>query len=246
MGMVVMKKRWIAAALFAAYANAPAWGAPYDMSETTDTYSLSLHIPEAALAIEPLKAEILRRYQVASKETKDGSEDEKKWSSPEDFRPYELDTQWRVTFESPRVISMSGLIHTYEAGAHPNDDFDTIVWDKAAGRALPLPELFEKAKLPAALHDISEHAKATFLKQLASKERKPVDPEGLDESIAADPDKLGHYALTYARGETKANGIVLLYGAGSLWAFALGNVKLPIPVSVFRKHLTADWAGQFK
>jgi hypothetical protein len=54
-------KSWVVAASLVVLAAAPAWGEAYDKSETTAAYTLRLRMPEAAQAIAPLEAEILRR-----------------------------------------------------------------------------------------------------------------------------------------------------------------------------------------
>jgi hypothetical protein len=57
------------------------------------------------------------------------------------------------------------------------------------------------------------------------------------DGIGADAQKLKTYALTYAKGETRANGIVLLFGAGEVWPHVLGDFRLSVPASVFAKFL---------
>jgi hypothetical protein len=61
------------------------------------------------------------------------------------------------------------------------------------------------------------------------------------QGIGADPDKLKSYALTYAKGQTRANGIVLLYGAGEVWPHVLGDFRLAVPAAVFSKYLAPQW-----
>jgi hypothetical protein len=54
------------------------------------------------------------------------------------------------------------------------------------------------------------------------------------QGIGADPDKLKSYALTYAKGQTRANGIVLLYGAGEVrgrTCWAISGWRYPPPCS---------------
>lgn len=244
-----MKRSIVAMALFSVLASTLVWSASYDWSETKPAYSLHLRIPEAATAIAPLKADILHRFQVAANAVKEDAESEKE-ASPSTFHPYELDTQWRVTFESPAILSLSGFSFIDENGAHPNNDFDTIVWDKTAGRSVSLIELFEQGRGPDALQAISHYAKAAFVKWLEKQDydaaHNPDNPDPTEGHLDADPDKLGNYALTYASGESKANGIVLLYGAGAAWPHVIGDVKLSIPVSVFRQYLAPQWVSQFK
>jgi hypothetical protein len=213
--------------------------------QKTGDFGLSLKVPEAPAAIPALKAEILRRFEAASKIIKDNAAEDKE-TDPQNFHPYSFDSEWRVTFDSPQVISLSASNATYNGGAHPNSDYDSIVWDKTSGSAMALSDLFAKADLRAALHDIAEHAKASLRKKFPREEGQPADFDPVEGNIAADPEKLGHYALTYAKGESKANGIVLLWGAGAPWPNVMGDIKLSVPAAVFRKYLTPQWAAEFK
>ena len=219
--------------------------AGYHTDQKTSDYELSLMIPDAAAAIPALKGEILRRFEAAAKIVKDNAVEDKE-ADPQNFHPYSFHSEWRVTFDSPRVISLSASNDTYNGGAHPSDDYDTIVWDKNAGTAVALSDLFAKADRAAALRSIAEHAKASFRKKFPHEEGQPADFDPVEGNIAADPEKLGHYALTYAKGETKANGIVLLWGAGAPWPNVMGDIKLSIPAAVFRKYLVPQWATEFK
>lgn len=220
-------------------------GAGYHLDQKTSDYELSLKVPEAPAAIPALKAEILRRFEAAAKIVKDNATEDKD-ADPENFHAYSFESEWRVTFESPRVISVSSLNVTFNGGAHPSNEYDSVVWDKTAGRAVALPELFVKAERPAALGAVAEFAKTSFRKKFPREAGQPVNFDPVDGQIAADADKLGHYALTYAKGDAKANGIVLLWGAGAPWPNALGDIRLSIPVAVFRNHLAPQWAAEFK
>jgi hypothetical protein len=222
----------------------PALAAAYDKTETTSAYTLRLRVPSEAMAIAPLKAEIFARFAHDSAEIKTDSVSDQK-DMPEHFHAYALDTLWRVTFNSPDVLSLSGYSFIDQNGAHPNAGYDSIVWDKSAQRAVPISELFGKDQLDPAFKAIATYAKAELIKFVSEQEGAPADSSMADEGIAPDPKKLGHYALTYAKGQTHANGIVLLYGAGEVWAHVLGDVKLSVPVSVFSKYLTPRWKAEF-
>lgn len=219
--------------------------AGYKTGQKTGDYELSLSIPAAPAAIPALKAEILRRYEAAAQIVRDNAREDRE-ADPQHFHPYSFHSDWRVTFESPRIISLSASNDVYNGGAHPSDDYDTVVWDKAAGRAVALPELFAKADRAAALGAISEHAKASFRRKFPREEGQPADFDPVDGNIAADPEKLGKYALTHVEGETRANGLVLLWGAGAPWPNVMGDIRLSIPVAVFRRYLTPQWAGEFR
>ena len=71
------------------------------------------------------------------------------------------------------------------------------------------------------------------------------DADLADAGIGADTEKLKTYALTYARGQTSANGIVLLFGAGQVWPNVLGDFRLAVPAGVFAKYLAPRWREVF-
>jgi len=224
----------------------PAFAAgDYDKTTKNDTYEIRLRVPAAAMAVAPLKAEIFRRWKKDSGDLTSLAIEDKK-NVPEYFHGYTLDTQWRVTFESADVLSVSGYSFIDQGGAHPNAGFDSIVWDKTAGRAVALDDLFVKGQGPAAIAAIAASARATFIAWANKQGDQPIDPAMADEGIGKDSAHLGHYALTHDKGVAKANGIVLLYGAGEAWAHVLGDVKLAVPASVFRKYLTPRWTAEFK
>ena len=62
------------------------------------------------------------------------------------FVPYDLQTEWKVVANLPDWLSLSKASSLYEGGAHPNHDFGSLVWDRAAGQARKPLDLFVSAK----------------------------------------------------------------------------------------------------
>lgn len=222
-----------------------ALAADYDKTEKTRAYEIRLRIAGAAMAIPKLRDEIVARFKKETAEIKEDATSDMK-EVPEYFHPYSFDANWKVTFENDHVISLSTNTFIDQNGAHPNGEFDSIVWDKRASRVVPLHELFAPGKAPAAFRDIAAAARKAWLKSMAQKMGADAETSDMDQGIGNDENHLGHYALTYAKGETKANGIVLLYGPGEVWAHVLGDFRLSIPVSVFRNYLTPQWRAEFQ
>lgn len=238
-----MKRVLLLAGVFT-LASSFALAAGYDKTETTKAYTTRLRLPDAGLSIPALKAEIMARWKRDSDEIKSEAREDLKDQVP-DFHPYMLDTQWRVTFESADVISLSANSFIDQNGAHPNGGFDTIVWDKKANRAVPFEDLFVPAMRKAAFTAIAASARKTWIAIMTKREGDAPIPGMVDDGIGADPKKLGHYALIYAKGENRPNGIVLLYGAGEVWPNAAGDFRLVVPASVFRADLTPEWKARF-
>jgi hypothetical protein len=235
------------AAVFACLclATLPALGADYDRTEKSVLYELRLRIPAPALAISPLKDEILSLYKSDADQAKSDAKDDK--DSNPSFSPYDVDTNWRVTFENDAVLSLSAETYSDTGGAHPNTGFQAIVWDKQGRRAVPIDTLFAPNQAKAALSAISEAATKAWAKIYVQRSGQKPGPEAdvAKDGIGPDADKLKPYALTYAKGQTKANGIVLLYGAGQVWPHVLGDFRLSVPATVFAKYLAPQWTKIF-
>ena len=224
---------------------APAMGADYDKTDKSPLYELRLRVPAAAMDIAPLKDRILALYKADADQARGDAKDDKVGNP--DFHPYDIDSNWRVTYESDAVLSLSAEIDADTGGAHPNQGFETIVWDKKAARAIPIDALFAPDQAKAALAAIADAASKTWAKTYTQRSGQKPGPDAdmAKDGIGADAEKLGTYALTYAKGQTNANGIVLLYGAGQVWPHVLGDFRLSVPAAVFAKYLAPQWKAVF-
>jgi hypothetical protein len=225
--------------------GSPACGADYDKSEKTPLYELRLRVPAAAMAIPALRERIMALHKTDADRTRSDAKEDKE--SDPGFRPYDVETTWRVTFENGTVISLSGDTFADTGGAHPNDGFQTLVWDKTANRAVAITDLFAPDLAKPALAAISDAAARNWsriYRQRTGREPGP-DADQATDGIGPDAEKLKSYALTYEIGQTRANGIVLLYGAGQVWPHVLGDFRVPVSAAVFSRYLSARWQPVF-
>jgi hypothetical protein len=228
-----------------ALAIAPALAADYETTEKTPLVELHLHVPASAMAIASLKQQILALFKSDADQAKSDAKEDKDGNPS--FHPYSIDTIWRLTFENESVMSLSAETIADTGGAHPNQGFATIVWDKKAGRAVPIEALFAPDQVKPALQVIADAAAKAWTRiytQRAGQKPGP-DSDRADAGIGADPKKLKTYALIYAKGQTSANGILLLFGAGEVWPNVLGDFRLAVPASTFAKYLAPRWREVF-
>jgi hypothetical protein len=226
-------------------AAVPAIGADYETTEKSPLYKLHLRIPETATTLVPLKEKILSMYRADTEQAKADAKEDKE-DNPS-FHPYNIETIWRVTFENEAVVSLSGDTNADTSGAHPSQAFQTVVWDKKADRDVPIDALFRADQVKGALTAIADAAGKAWTKIYIQRSgQKPgQDTDLAANGIGANPEKLKTYVLTYMKGETAANGIVLLYGAGQVWPHVLGDFRLAVPAAVFTKYLTPQWKAIF-
>ncbi|HWG05319.1 MAG TPA: DUF4163 domain-containing protein [Beijerinckiaceae bacterium] len=222
-----------------------AWSADYDKTETSPLYQLRLRVPAAAMAIPALRDKIMALYKANADQTKSDAKDDK--DSDLEFHPYDVETTWRITFESDALISLSGDTYADTGGAHPDDGFETLVWDKIANRALAITDLFAPSAAKAALASISNAATQNWnaIYRQRSGQKPGPDADQAKDGIGPDAEKLKTYALTFAKGQGSANGIVLLYGAGQVWPHVLGDFRVPVPAAAFSQYLAAQWKPTF-
>lgn len=230
---------------FLALAALPARGADYDKTEKSSLYELHLRVPAAAMTIAPLRDRILALYKKDADEAKSDAKDDKDGNPS--FQPYTIETTWRVTFENAAVLSLSGETYADTGAAHPNDGFQTLVWDKAAGRAVPVDALFAPGQAKAGMTAIADAAAKAWTETYTQRSGQKPGPNAdmAKDGIGARAEKLATYALTYAKGQTTANGIVLLYGAGQVWPHVLGDFRLSVPAAVFAPYLAPRWKAVF-
>jgi Deacetylase PdaC len=228
-----------------ALAIAPALAADYDTTEKSPLCEGHLRVPAAAMAIPPLKDRILALHKTDIDQAKADAKDDKEGNPS--FHPYSIDTIWRVTFENEMVLSLSGDTNADTGGAHPNQGFQTIVWDKKAGRAVPIEALFASDQVKAALAAIADAAAKAWIKTYTQRSGQPPgqDSDLAETGIGPEAEKLKTYALIYAKGQTAANGILLLYGAGQVWPHVLGDFRLAVPASLFARYLRPQWKDVF-
>jgi hypothetical protein len=222
-----------------------ACAADYDKSEKTPLYELRLRIPAAAMAIPALRDKIMALHKADADQTKHDAKDDK--DSDPGFHPYDVETTWRVTFENNTIISLSGNTFADTGGAHPNDGYQTLVWDKRAGRAVAIADLFVPAQAKPALAAIADAATQSWIRIYRQRTGRMPGPDAdqAKDGIGSDPEKLKTYALTYEKGQTFANGIVLLYGAGQVWPHVLGDFRVPVSAAIFSRYLSARWLPLF-
>jgi Deacetylase PdaC len=239
-----MMKRIAALLASLTLAIAPALAADYETTEKSPLCEQHLRVPAAAMAIAPLKERILALHKADVDQAKADAED--KEANP-NFHPYTIDTVWRVTFENETVLSLSGETEADTGGAHPNQAFQTIVWDKRAGESVRIEALLAPDQVKAALTAIADAAAKAWTRTYTQRSGQPPgqDTDLAETGIEADAEKLKNYALTYAKGQTAANGIVLLYGAGQAWPHVLGDFRLAVPAAVFAKYLRPQWKEVF-
>lgn len=122
----------------------PQPGGARQVVEETETYLFEYSWPEEAGAIPELETLLERRLargraSLASAAL-EGQQAARDNGFP--FNKYSSGTEWQVVADLPDWLSLSATRSIYMGGAHPNYDFDGLVWDKGQARHLDPAAMF--------------------------------------------------------------------------------------------------------
>jgi hypothetical protein len=151
--------------------------------------------------------------------------------------PYTQTVVWRVSAETPRLLSLVREADVYSGGAHPNASTESLLWDKSAGR-----ELAPDAWLPAAARPALEATLCDALKVEKAK-RGGVQPGG---EVWPCP-KLADVTVALAPGDAKpsAGGLVALIDPYVAGPYAEGGYEISLPVEPVRAAVAPAYRDQF-
>ena len=218
----------------AAPAAAPA--PPLAWSEKTADAEAELTLP-AALKTHPALHRRLFDEEVAAARKFVAEAKAERAAVGFDMPPYGLQVAWRVSAETPRLLSLVREVSSYTGGAHPNSGSTTLLWDKRAGRELDKSALFADAaarpRLEAELCDALKAAKA---------ERGGVEltgdvwscPRWNDLTLALSPGAGG-----------RAGGVVALFSPYEVGPYAEGAYDVTLPATAVRAAVAPEFRAEF-
>lgn len=158
------------AAASASQAGVPAIAAG-GVKDANELFEFEYAWPAAAGAIPALRdefdAEIAKEKSELAQTAREGRQAAKE--NGFEFHAYDYWKEWQVVTDLPGWLSLSANIHSYEGGAHPNSNFDSLIWDRQANRRRAAAELFAS---PAAL---SRAIRADFCREI---DRQRKDKRG--------------------------------------------------------------------
>ena len=218
------------ALLLAALASPPVGAqtaADVAVEETTSLYEFSFAYPAAAKAIPALDRLIQQRLSRArtdlSREARAAKADAAANAYP--FHPHSSVTHWTVVASLPAFLSLNAQFYTYRGGAHGMTDFDSLVWDRKAGRPLAPWNMFSS---PAAFAASFSPAFCKALDKERAKRRNGHDMGGMFTNCP--PGHEQTLILGSSNGRT-FDRIGLLIGPYVAGPYAEGSYEITLPVT---------------
>jgi len=228
-------------------AAAPAAPAkPRKVEEKSDILEFSYSWPAEAAAIPGLNKQIEEELgrdrieaQATAKEDKAGKE------SGTSFFAHSFSKEWKVAGDTPRLLSVLGEVGTFTGGAHPNSDYDGVIWDREAGRSISLADLFiERERAMKALS--ARYCKG--LDEERAERRGEVLPPSPDDFSTACPPLADQ---TVVAADSNRNGrfdmFQILLPPSVAGAYAEGGYQVDLKIDDSRlEALKPEYRGSFE
>lgn len=200
-----------------------------EVHEKNDLYEFDYSYPATAGTIPDLKALLDGELEKARRELKAEATEGQKLAQEGGypFNPYSHSVEWKVVTDLPAWLSMSTLVGFYSGGAHPNYVYDTILWDRIAGkRRAPIDLFTSKAAL-------TDSIRTPFCKELDRQRARKREGQNMGD-IAEFSECIDPAEQTVILGSSNGKafdriGILISpYAAGP---YAEGDYEVTVPVT---------------
>lgn len=197
--------------------------------DSNEVYEFDYSYPVEAAAISGLKD--LLDQRLADARSKLAAEAQKaKKEAQADGYPYRIyagATSWAVVTQTPRFLSLSAEVYAYSGGAHGMTVFDTLLWDKQAGKALEPSDIFTGQE---ALRDAIRQPFCKELDKQRSKKREGDDWKA-DEMFSECIDPTDSTIILGSSNGQAFDRIGVLVAPYEAGPYAEGSYDVTVPVT---------------
>ena len=231
-------------------------------SITTKTIKAAVEIDDKLKADPGLFADLLaegkREIEKVRREA-----DQSKREEPVMFRhgawTYER-SYLRLSVVANRYVSVLRADDSYAGGAHPNLNWNTILWDREAKKRISIRPFFKEtadngptlttlarfARLSVAEEKIERAKGEKDLKEIAeSKPEEIAEEPSIKDGVQPKLLKIGPVALAPSTVSGKSAGLTFHYGRYAVGAYAEGEFEGFVHWSKFRDHLSPEGLAMF-
>lgn len=213
-----------------AAADEAAKGAPAsNVTESTDLIEFvykypedAAQIPELAKALDDDRAAKRAALVAAARRDKDAAE--------QGNYPYRIQSHrqiWQRVTSTPRFLSLSAEIDAYAGGAHGNEAFDTLIWDRNRRKQLKPLDLFKSGEaFDAAIRD----SFCAGIKRAKAAKGITVD-EAPDSPFAKCPPASAQTVWLGSSDGRFIDRMTIAIGPYEVGPYAEGSYKINVPVT---------------
>lgn len=172
---------------------------------------------------------------------------------PSSQRQLGFEIDWRVAYESDRLISLDKSTYDNGGGAHPNFYLSSLLWDKQQEKAIGLADLLtDSSENSAALQMLSANLFGQWEKEFKEKSSSDViDAYALkwaQKALAPSVTNFESFVLIAKEGVegAPATGLTFQYSPYKLSAYVFGSFSFDVPSSALHPYLAHEWKDQFE
>lgn len=217
------------------------------VAEQSDLIEFSYAWPAAATAIAALNTRLESELAKDRTEALAGARDDKESRIGQDypFNGHYFRKEWTVEGDTPRLLSLAAEIETFTGGAHGNQGYDSILWDRRAAQAIAFDDLF--ASPSAALEALTKDFCPALDKARAEKRQETLPLKGDDWMVSCPA--LDKQTLVPVDGDKDGRFETLraLIGPYEAGPYAEGSYEIDMPVTAaIRSLVKTDYADMFR
>ncbi|MFC4291643.1 DUF3298 and DUF4163 domain-containing protein [Sphingorhabdus arenilitoris] len=200
------------------------------IAEENDRYSFSFSYPAEAGRIAALKswfdAQLEKDKAALLSDVAEAEKDAKE--NGYEYRGFSYGAEWQRVADTPRYLSLSATISSYSGGAHGNYGFDSLLWDKKAGKRMKPLDLFTS---DTAFTASIVKAFCTQLDRQRAKKREGLDDKSSIPEFDACINPAENTVILGSTDKVHFDKIGILIGPYSAGPYAEGAYEVTLPVT---------------
>ena len=222
--------------------TAPGVNVPLGFALTNPDAQVTLSLPEPIKAYPELHQRLYKDGETTLTAFLDQAKKDRAEQSADGFPvpAYFQKIDWKISAQSPRLLSVYAEQNDFEGGAHPNTSFRTLLWDKTRAALIPTAELFSP---DADLKGVDDYVCQQIEAQRAKRTGQPVSESGSGFNCPKFSES--RLILVPSTQPGKIGAIDALYAPYDVGPYAEGPYEVRVPQSQLKGLVAPEYADQF-
>jgi len=216
--------------------------APLGFARTNPDAQVTLSLPEPIKAYPELHERLYKDGETTLTAFLDQAKKDRAEQSADGFPvpAYYQKIEWKISAQSPRLLSLYAEQNDFEGGAHPNTSFRALLWDKDKNALIPTAELFSS---DADLKGVDDYVCHQIEAQRSKRSGQPVNETASGFNCPKFSDS--RLILVPSTQPGKIGAIDALYAPYDVGPYAEGPYEVRVPQSQLKGLIAPQYADQF-
>jgi hypothetical protein len=222
--------------------KAPGVDSPLGFAQTNPDAQVTLSLPEPIKAYPELHERLYKDGETTLTAFLDQAKKDRAEQSADGVPvpAYFQKIEWKISAQSPRLLSVYAEQNDFEGGAHPNTSFRTLLWDKTKAALIPTAELFSP---DADLKSVDDYVCHEIEAQRAKRTGQPVSEQGSGFNCPKFSES--RLILVPSTQPGKIGAVDALYAPYDVGPYAEGPYEVRVPQSQLKGLVAPQYADQF-